>query len=228
MSRSTRIPTISRSAGVAAGGVLSGCYLFFLVEFSMEYSRVFFQIAVFGLVFGVPITYFFMAGERLKASEQQIREEKIRRLKMEKEAAMTSLRLLQAQIEPHFLFNTLSNVLSLMDTDVENGTGAGLVAMVEVVALMIGRIVQCYSPERYDPVIPLQNGLFLKKGQPKSLFRPGSSTVVLIFENNRIQFCRDLVENARRYDVKTRFSAHFGTPLVETDIQVRETIAKAF
>jgi sensor histidine kinase YesM len=107
------------TAGVAAGGVLSGCYLFFLDEFSMEYSRVFFQIAVFGLVFGVPITYFFMAGERLKASEQQIREEKIRRLKMEKEAAMTSLRLLQAQIEPHFLFNTLSNVLSLMDTDVD-------------------------------------------------------------------------------------------------------------
>ncbi|MCA1786556.1 MAG: histidine kinase, partial [Desulfobacteraceae bacterium] len=105
--------------GVAAGGVLSGCYLYFLDEFSMEYTRVFYQIAVFGLVFGVPITYFFMARERLAASEQQIREEKIRRLKMEKEAAMTSLRLLQAQIEPHFLFNTLSNILSLMDTDVD-------------------------------------------------------------------------------------------------------------
>lgn len=38
---------------------------------------------------------------------------------MEKEAAMTSLRLLQAQIEPHFLFNTLSNVISLFDIDIE-------------------------------------------------------------------------------------------------------------
>jgi LytS/YehU family sensor histidine kinase len=85
----------------------------------MESVRVFYQIAVFGVVFGIPITYFFSARERLLASEQQIREEKIRRLKMEKEAAMTSLRLLQAQIEPHFLFNTLSNVISLMDTDVD-------------------------------------------------------------------------------------------------------------
>ena len=113
------IPAIAAGlvAGVTAGGVLSGGYLYFLDEWSMAYTRVFLQIGVFGLVFGVPITYFFLAGERLKASEQQIREEKIRRLKMEKETAMTSLRLLQAQIEPHFLFNTLSNVLSLMDTD---------------------------------------------------------------------------------------------------------------
>ena len=103
--------------GVLAGGFLSGCYLYFLDAFSMAYTRVFSQIAVFGLVFGVPITFFFTARERLAASERQIREEKIKRLKMEKEAAMTTLRLLQAQIEPHFLFNTLSNVISLMDTD---------------------------------------------------------------------------------------------------------------
>jgi sensor histidine kinase YesM len=103
--------------GVLAGGFLSWCYLFFLDEFSMAYTRVFYQVTVFGVVFGVPITYFFMARERLAASERQIREEKIKRLKMEKEAAMTTLRLLQAQIEPHFLFNTLSNVISLMDTD---------------------------------------------------------------------------------------------------------------
>ncbi len=32
-------------------------------------------------------------------------------------AAEAQLRLLQGQIEPHFLFNTLANVLSLMDTD---------------------------------------------------------------------------------------------------------------
>jgi phosphatidylserine decarboxylase len=118
-------------------------------------------------------------------------------------------------------------VVTIIDTDVENGTCVGLVAMVEIVALMIGRIVQCYSPDRYEPVMPVKKGVFLNKGQPKSLFRPGSSTVVLICEKNRVSFCPDLVENARRQDVKTRFSTHFGTPLVETDIQVRETIAKA-
>ena len=38
-------------------------------------------------------------------------------LQAEKRAAEAQLRLLQAQIEPHFLFNTLANVISLIDHD---------------------------------------------------------------------------------------------------------------
>ncbi len=40
-----------------------------------------------------------------------------RRTEAERRAAEAQLRLLQGQMEPHFLFNTLANVLSLMDTD---------------------------------------------------------------------------------------------------------------
>jgi hypothetical protein len=40
---------------------------------------------------------------------------KTRQMDAERRATETQLRLLQAQIEPHFLFNTLANVLSLMD-----------------------------------------------------------------------------------------------------------------
>ncbi len=40
-----------------------------------------------------------------------------RRLKAEKRAVQAQLRLLQGQIEPHFLFNTLANVVSLIDHD---------------------------------------------------------------------------------------------------------------
>ncbi len=40
---------------------------------------------------------------------------KTREMDAERRATETQLRLLQAQIEPHFLFNTLANVLSLMD-----------------------------------------------------------------------------------------------------------------
>jgi sensor histidine kinase YesM len=50
-----------------------------------------------------------------------IQQERIKRLSSEKEALEANLRLLQAQIEPHFLFNTLSNVLSLIDTNPTNG-----------------------------------------------------------------------------------------------------------
>jgi phosphatidylserine decarboxylase len=124
-------------------------------------------------------------------------------------------------------FSKNRRVVTVIDTDVPDGTGVGQVSMVEIVALMIGRIVPCYSPDRYEPVRALQPGMFIKKGQPKSLFRPGSSTVVLLFEKNRFRFSPDLLRNTRRYDVKTRFSSRFGVPMVETDLNVRETIGKA-
>lgn len=107
--------------GIAVGGILSWGFVFFFHDPSIPhyYSSVFPHIAVFGFVFGVPIIYFFMSREQLAASEQKVQDEKIRRLTMEKEAAMTSLQLLQAQIEPHFLFNTLSNVIMLLELDTD-------------------------------------------------------------------------------------------------------------
>ncbi|MES2320489.1 MAG: histidine kinase [Pseudomonadota bacterium] len=42
---------------------------------------------------------------------------RMRRQALERDALESQLRLLQAQIEPHFLFNTLANVQSLMDCD---------------------------------------------------------------------------------------------------------------
>jgi phosphatidylserine decarboxylase len=124
-------------------------------------------------------------------------------------------------------FSKNRRVVTVIDTDVPGGTGVGYVAMVEIVALMIGRIVQCYSPDRYEPIRPVHPDMFIQKGQPKSLFRPGSSTVVLLFEKNRVRFCPDLLANTHRFDVKSRFSSRFGVPLVETDVNVRETIGKA-
>ena len=41
-------------------------------------------------------------------------------------------------------------VVTILDTDTPGGTGVGLVAMVEVVALMVGDILQCYSSRNYD------------------------------------------------------------------------------
>jgi sensor histidine kinase YesM len=53
--------------------------------------------------------------EERKVAELLARE-KIRILSTEKQLAEAQLRMLQAQIEPHFLFNTLANVVSLIDT----------------------------------------------------------------------------------------------------------------
>jgi phosphatidylserine decarboxylase len=116
-------------------------------------------------------------------------------------------------------------VVTIIDTDVEGGTGVGLVAMIEVVALMIGDIVQCYSTFGYQDPRPLVPGMFLEKGQPKSLYRPGSSTDILVFQQGRVEFAADLLRNQQRRDVSSRFSKGFGTTLVETDLKVRSLLA---
>jgi sensor histidine kinase YesM len=67
---------------------------------------------VLALLFGTVITYLFF-------SLQKISDEKIKRLEVEKNAAITEIKLLQSQMEPHFLFNTLSNILGLIDPDPE-------------------------------------------------------------------------------------------------------------
>ena len=116
-------------------------------------------------------------------------------------------------------------VVTIIDTDVAGGSAIGLVAMIEVVALMIGDIVQCYSETGYDNPQPVVKSMRLDKGCPKSLYRPGSSTDILLFQQDTITFSEDLRNNVGRQDVRSRFSSGLGRPLVETDVKVRSTIA---
>lgn len=118
-------------------------------------------------------------------------------------------------------------VVTVIDTDVPGGTAVGLVAMIEVVALMIGDIVQRYSARGYEAPQPVRPGLFMKKGAPKSLYRPGSSTDILLFQQGLVRFADDLMEKGRRADVRSRFSAGFGQPLVEVEVKVRSLLAAA-
>jgi phosphatidylserine decarboxylase len=117
-------------------------------------------------------------------------------------------------------------IVTIIDTDVQGGSHVGLVAMVEVVALMVGDIVQAYSEHRYDSPRKIFRNMFLERGQPKSLFRPGSSTVVLLFQKDRVAFHKDILENLHR-DLMSRYSLGLGRPLVETEVKVRSGIAEA-
>lgn len=116
-------------------------------------------------------------------------------------------------------------VVTIIDTDVAGGTQVGLVAMIEVVALMIGDIVQRYSEKRYDDPVPIGTGMFIRRGAPKSLFRPGSSTVALVFQPQRISFADDISANMSYHGAESIFSRNFGQPLVESDVKVRSLIA---
>jgi sensor histidine kinase YesM len=75
------------------------------------------QTIIFALVFGCAASYFFYSKAKIKVGKEEIQQERIMRLSKEKEALEANLKLLQAQIEPHFLFNTLSNIMSLIDTN---------------------------------------------------------------------------------------------------------------
>ncbi len=123
-------------------------------------------------------------------------------------------------------FSKNRRVVTVIDTNVPGGTGVGLVAMIEIVAMMIGDIKQCYSAHHYEDPLDLATGMFLERGKPKSLYRPGSSVDVLIFQPHRIQISADILTNMRRQDVNSRYTSHFRSPLVETDVKVRSEIGK--
>jgi len=54
---------------------------------------------------------------RKQAENSRLEEQQLRRMAAERQVVEAQLRMLQAQIEPHFLFNTLANVMSLIDRE---------------------------------------------------------------------------------------------------------------
>lgn len=124
-------------------------------------------------------------------------------------------------------FSKNKRVITVIDTDVPGGTRVGFVVMIEVVALMIGRVTQCYSELRYENPVPMRPGLFLQKGCPKSLYHPGSSTDIVLFQRKRVEFCDDLIRNKINAHAQSRFTRGFGSPLVETDVKVRSLLGRS-
>ncbi len=72
--------------------------------------RFYLSTLFYALLFGSIVSYVFV-------SIQKLSDEKIKRLEVEKNAIVTEIKLLQSQMEPHFLFNTLSTILSLIDNE---------------------------------------------------------------------------------------------------------------
>ncbi|WP_455212583.1 sensor histidine kinase [Kaarinaea lacus] len=79
------------------------------------------QTLLLALLFGSIIIYFFKSRERIIKAESALQKQQIANLDYERRLLETNLRRMQAQIEPHFLFNTLSNVLGLIDTNPKRG-----------------------------------------------------------------------------------------------------------
>lgn len=120
-------PSIPHSLLAILIGTVIGIAIGFLsteVEFYSHVSgasKSLIKTISYGLLFGVIIVYFFVSRERIARTQAALHDEQLKNLANEKRNVEAKLHLLQAQIEPHFLFNTLANILSLIDTDPQRG-----------------------------------------------------------------------------------------------------------
>jgi sensor histidine kinase YesM len=73
--------------------------------------------AMTSVALSILLAVVFFWRERDARAVADLDRERLRVERIEREAVLANLRALQAQIEPHFLFNTLANVASLVDTD---------------------------------------------------------------------------------------------------------------
>jgi LytS/YehU family sensor histidine kinase len=71
------------------------------------------------VVFGVAIATYERLQDRLQAAELQLRTEELERERTIKLATEARLASLQARVHPHFLFNTLNSISSLIPADPE-------------------------------------------------------------------------------------------------------------
>ncbi len=104
------------------GGVLIG---FFVSSFIIDAGfrswitdpAAIISITTTSLIVSTVMSVIFFWREREARSTAALALERERTQRIEREATLANLRALQAQIEPHFLFNTLANVASLIDPD---------------------------------------------------------------------------------------------------------------
>jgi sensor histidine kinase YesM len=105
-------------------GLLIGIFIlehFLYIVLNWRMRSLWLTFITSGITFSSVIFYFFITKLRLKYRSEMIAREKIKHTAMEKEYLSANLKMLQAQMEPHFLFNTLSNILSLIDTQPDKG-----------------------------------------------------------------------------------------------------------
>ncbi len=76
-----------------------------------------YQALIIGLLFGTALSYLFYARERMGQLEAELKERQLREALVERGRVGAQLKMLQAQIEPHFLFNTLANLSALIRSD---------------------------------------------------------------------------------------------------------------
>lgn len=116
------LPPIVSSAlttlvGIGLGLTLAGFLLYDDILLFLRHDS--YGTPLLALFFGVLGLLFFRTQERLHEANAELAKAREEQLTREKAHLETQLKLLQAQIEPHFLFNTLGNVVGMVRTQPE-------------------------------------------------------------------------------------------------------------
>jgi len=87
------------------------------------------------------------------------------------------------------VFTTNYRTVSILELD-----ACGIVAYIEVGAFGVASIIQTHNESNY------------RKGDEKGYFAFGGSTIIMVFQNNRIQFDQDIIEYSKQ-GIETRILA---------------------
>jgi len=101
-------------AGYALGSALLDSPQLWSSVFSAQGAT---SILLLSLIISATLATIFFARERQAKAEMEFQRERARSEAAEKQIRVAQLQLLEAQIEPHFLYNTLANVISLIDAE---------------------------------------------------------------------------------------------------------------
>jgi signal transduction histidine kinase len=123
LSRRTLVIRTLVYSGISVVGVFGGYWVgFTLLNWPEAKQNVFsgqgtITILLLSLIISAILASIFLARERQAHAEAAYQAERARLEAAEHQFHLAQLKLLEAQIEPHFLYNTLANVISLVDTD---------------------------------------------------------------------------------------------------------------
>lgn len=116
-----RWPVVHLVAGVAVGTCLGMLLVILVKGYSIAHIRgsmkLFVLTMMTGFVNGVFVGLFFLIKFREARAEAALLKAEAAQHLLSKQAVETELKLMQAQVEPHFLFNTLASVQYLVETD---------------------------------------------------------------------------------------------------------------
>ena len=108
---------VAVAIGTSMGAVLTILVKGYTLAFVVEQKMTFLGNIGTAFFLGVSVSLFVMLKFRETRAAAALHKAEAERLRLSKHAMESELKLMQAQIEPHFLFNTLASVQFLTETD---------------------------------------------------------------------------------------------------------------